>query len=157
MPVGRLARRSTSDLNGATNLTDATFGLKMEETLTCPEAGNAEPSVKKYDTATKLVCNIQGGPNSKIQVGHIAEGIDLGLTGEVEKNSAALGRNAVWTKKVRVREATRQELELGSPLYSLRRKIGVDRVRLASSVFATSLSRLARLSSSAIRASLTID
>jgi len=89
-------------LNGASSLTDAVFGMKMEETLTCPEAGEAEPSVVKHDTATKLVCNIQGGPGSKIQIGHIGEGLELGLSGEVEKQSSALGRNAVWKVQRRV-------------------------------------------------------
>ncbi|GMH50970.1 hypothetical protein TL16_g00915 [Triparma laevis f. inornata] len=93
---------SKEELGGASNLVEATFGLKMEETLTCPEAGDSEPPLTKYDNATKLVCNIQGGHGSKVQISHLAAGVDLGLTGEVEKNSEVLGRNAVWTKKSRV-------------------------------------------------------
>ena len=48
------------------------------------------------------MCNIQGGHGAAIQVNHLAEGIKLGLVGEVEKNSDVLGRNAVWTKTSRI-------------------------------------------------------
>mmetsp|Transcript_23393 Transcript_23393/g.57533 ORF Transcript_23393/g.57533 Transcript_23393/m.57533 type:complete len:563 (-) Transcript_23393:39-1727(-) len=111
------------ELDGASNLSDALFGLKMEETLTCDEfdgkgddkmevegeataaAGLVEPPVKSYDLLRKLVCNIQGGvdgSNSTLNVTHIAEGINLSLNGSIEKRSEVLGRNAVWTRKQRI-------------------------------------------------------
>lgn len=118
---------SAEELNGANNVVDAVFGLKMEETLTCDElatssggggdaaadGGDAmdadsgalvEPPVITYDLHRKLVCNIQGGSDSSSQVNvtHIAEGIQLGLTGKVEKHSEALGRNAVWTRSQKI-------------------------------------------------------
>jgi ubiquitin carboxyl-terminal hydrolase 14 len=113
------------ELGGANNIADALYGLKMEETLTCDEfddkaggddkmqveggegaAASAviEPPVKSYDLCRKLVCNIQGGSDSSSQtnVGHIAEGIALSLNGTIEKHSAVLGRDALWTRKQRI-------------------------------------------------------
>jgi len=37
------------------NLVDALFGLKMEETLTCPEAGESEPSGEFTASPIKLL------------------------------------------------------------------------------------------------------
>jgi len=85
-------------LNGATNVIDAIFGIKMEEMLTCDEftattsfsnsmdvdsALAVEPAVKKYDLHRKLVCNIQGGSDvaSQTNITHIMEGITLSLNG----------------------------------------------------------------------------
>ena len=110
------------ELNGADNLIDAIFGLKMEETLTCDEfdvdnkmevdgeaapaaiAALVEPPVKSFDLLRKLVCNIQGGSDgsSQVNVGHISEGIALSLNGKIEKHSDVLGRNAIWTRKQRI-------------------------------------------------------
>jgi ubiquitin carboxyl-terminal hydrolase 14 len=120
---------TTKELGGATNLIDALFGLKMEETLTCDEfddmgassdkddkmqddeetkeAGasrTVEPPVKTFDLHRKLVCNIQGGSDCTAQtnVSHLAEGIALSLNGTIEKRSEVLGRDAVWTRKQRI-------------------------------------------------------
>lgn len=107
------------DLKGAHNLVDATFGLKMEEKLTCDEfkdmeesnamevdgeAPLVEPPVTKFDLHRKLVCNIQGGSdgNANVNVNHIQEGIALSLNGKIEKNSEVLGRNAIWSRKQRI-------------------------------------------------------
>ncbi|KAL7530810.1 hypothetical protein ACHAXR_006639 [Thalassiosira sp. AJA248-18] len=113
------ANCSGDELNGATNVIDAVFGLKMEETLTCDELttsgdkdametenSNAlvEPPVTTYDLHRKLVCNIQGGSDatSQVNITHIAEGIQLSLTGKLEKYSDALGRNAQWTRSQKI-------------------------------------------------------
>lgn len=113
---------SDTELGGANNITDALFGLKMEETLTCDEfddkgaagddkmqvegeaAAPIEPPVKSYDLLRKLVCNIQGGSDGSAQtnVSHVAEGINLSLNGSIEKHSDVLGRDAVWTRKQRI-------------------------------------------------------
>jgi len=117
------------ELGGASNLIDALFGLKMEETLTCDEfddkgasgekddrmqddeeakvSGSSlmvEPPVKSFDLHRKLVCNIQGGSDgtSQTNVSHLAEGIALSLNGTIEKRSEVLGRDAVWTRKQRI-------------------------------------------------------
>lgn len=95
-----------SELSGADNLIDAVFGLKMKETLTCDElaGSDAEPPVISYDLHRKLVCNIQGGSDlqSNQNVSHIVEGIQLALEGKIEKHSAVLGRNAIWTRRQRI-------------------------------------------------------
>ena len=118
------------ELNGAVNVIDALFGLKMEETLTCDELATAaastattdgekkdddametdtsnalvEPPVITYDLHRKLVCNIQGGSdgNSQVNITHLAEGIELSMTGKLEKYSDALGRNAQWTRSQKI-------------------------------------------------------
>lgn len=113
---------TAEELNGATNVIDAVFGMKMEEVLTCdelsvPEADKdametegtnenalVEPPVVTYDLHRKLVCNIQGGSdtNSQVNITHIAEGIQLSLTGKLEKYSDVLGRNAQWTRSQKI-------------------------------------------------------
>ena len=111
---------SAGQLDGADNVIDALFGVKMEETLTCDELttistdkddamdmdANAlvEPPVVTYDLHRKLVCNIQGGSdsNSQVNITHIGEGIQLSLTGKLEKYSDALGRNAQWTRSQKI-------------------------------------------------------
>ncbi len=117
------------ELGGATNLVDALFGLKMEETLSCDEFDDRvsaadgvnsmqvegaedgttrekttiEPPVKSFDLHRKLICNIQGAEQgAQINVGHLAEGIALSLNGTIEKRSEVLGRDAVWTRKQRI-------------------------------------------------------
>ena len=115
---------TAEELDGANNVADALFGLKMEETLTCDEfdgkdddkmqvegadevAASAlvEPPVKSYDLHRKLVCNIQGGADGsggQVNVSYLAEGISLSLNGSIEKHSDVLGRNAMWTRKQRI-------------------------------------------------------
>jgi ubiquitin carboxyl-terminal hydrolase 14 len=115
---------TSGELDGANNVADALFGLKMEETLTCDEfdgkdddkmqveGGNeavlsalVEPPVKSFDLHRKLVCNIQGGADGtggQVNVSHLAEGIALSLNGSIEKHSDVLGRNAMWTRKQRI-------------------------------------------------------
>lgn len=105
------------ELNGAVNVIDAVFGLKMEETLTCDELATAsgdametdsnalvEPPVTTYDLHRKLVCNIQGGSDasSQVNITHIGEGIQLSLAGKLEKHSDVLGRNAQWTRSQKI-------------------------------------------------------
>lgn len=111
------------ELSGAANVVDAVFGLKMEETMTCDEAAPAsagadgdgamdtdesnalvEPPVVTHDLHRKLVCNIQGGSaaSSQVNITHISEGIQLSLTGQLEKHSEVLGRNAQWTRSQKI-------------------------------------------------------
>lgn len=115
-----------AELNGANNLVDALFGIKMEETMTCDElqaltesgavatapdgdamevdAGMTEQAIVTHDLHRKLVCNIQGGSDVSAQtnVTHVMEGIALSLNGKVEKRSEVLGRDAIWTRKQRI-------------------------------------------------------
>ena len=114
----------SDELNGANNVIDAVFGLKMEETLTCDELTTTTSTTSvgdeametdnddtmtsameiKHDNMRKLTCNIQGGSDSSSQVNvtHIVEGIQLALTGKVEKHCDALGRNAMYTRTQRI-------------------------------------------------------
>ena len=114
-------------LQGANNVVDAIFGMKMKETLTCDEltdttsdtkdgaaaetdqASNTnslvEPPVVSYDLLRRLVCNIQGGSDgnaANVNVSHLNEGIALSLEGKIEKRSEVLGRDAVWSRKQRI-------------------------------------------------------
>jgi ubiquitin carboxyl-terminal hydrolase 14 len=95
-------------LMGADNLVDAVFGMKMKETLTCDELSEnesgMEPPVVSFDLTRKLTCNIQGGSDNSAQanVSHLAEGIELSLSGKIEKHSDVLGRNAVWSRQQRL-------------------------------------------------------
>jgi ubiquitin carboxyl-terminal hydrolase 14 len=92
---------SAEELQGAANLVDAVFGIIMEETLICDESPQETPVVTK-DLHRKLVCNIQGGHGTTTNITHVAEGIQLGLEGKIEKNSEILGRNAQWTRRQRM-------------------------------------------------------
>jgi ubiquitin carboxyl-terminal hydrolase 14 len=54
------------------------------------------------ETQRKLVCSIEGGAGKTVQINHLSDGIAFGLTGDVEKRSELLGRNALWTKTTRI-------------------------------------------------------
>jgi len=89
-----------ANFGGQSGLIHALFGLDMEETFTCAE--NDKEVSKKQRKDFKLVCNIKGGAGSDVQISHMHEGVMLGLTGEVEKNSETLGRNSIFKKETRV-------------------------------------------------------
>jgi len=93
-------KKGLGDFGGQSGLMDALFGLDIEETFTCTE--NEKEVSKKKRKEFKLVCNIQGGAGSDVQISHMHEGIMLGLTGEVEKNSELLGRDSIFKKESRV-------------------------------------------------------
>jgi len=80
---------------------DHLFGIEFTTTLSCGEC-DGEPKVLQQELQRKLICNIEGGAGSTMQVNHLSTGIELSLTGTVEKQSAILGRNAVWSKTSRI-------------------------------------------------------
>lgn len=85
------------------NVLDTLFGLELDVELTCAEPGAAgEVAARQRDSARKLVCNIDGGAGKTTQINHLSEGLALGLTGDVEKRSEVLGRNAIWKKSTRI-------------------------------------------------------
>lgn len=86
---------------GEANLVDTIFGIETEVELKCRES-DVEPPVRQREFHRKLVCNIEGGAGRATQINHMAEGIMHGLTGEVEKRSELLGRNAVWSRVSRL-------------------------------------------------------
>ena len=85
------------------NVLDTLMGLDLDVELTCNDPGAAgEIAGLQRETARKLVCNIDGGAGKVTQINHLSEGIALGLTGDVEKRSELLGRNALWKKSTRI-------------------------------------------------------
>jgi len=85
---------------------DSLLGLEMQETLVCSES-DAEAAIVKTEKINKLVCNIQNSLLSGSNVDHMQEGIMLGLEGSLEKRSAILNRNAIWSKKQRISKLPR--------------------------------------------------
>lgn len=75
--------------------------FEVEETLTCQES-STEASITNKETSYKLVCNIRGGLSDSSNIDHLRDGLLLGMEGNVEKHSLALGRNATWIKKQRI-------------------------------------------------------
>lgn len=58
-----------------------------------------EPEVKQKDKFNKLSCFIDAGANP---VNHLHEGINLAMTGEVEKFSDIAQRNCVYKREAKV-------------------------------------------------------
>ncbi|KAH3767066.1 Ubiquitin carboxyl-terminal hydrolase 14, partial [Pelomyxa schiedti] len=68
------------------------FEGELEATYTCKEAVDETPSVVK-DPFYKLSCNIDNS------ISHMIDGLKLNMSGEVEKRSPSLNREAIYTKK----------------------------------------------------------
>jgi ubiquitin carboxyl-terminal hydrolase 14 len=87
---------------------DSLLGLQMEETLTCTESAAEEPLVRS-ESANKLICNIQNSLTSgtSSNIDHMFAGIQLSLEGQVDKNAASLGRDAVWKRTQRIKSLPR--------------------------------------------------
>ena len=83
------------------NVMDTLFGIEMEVEMTCKESAE-EPPVRSREGFRKLMANIDGGAGRPVQVNTLGEGVALGLSGDVEKRSERLGRNAVWAKTSRI-------------------------------------------------------
>jgi len=62
------------------------LGLDLEEQLTCEETDLEQPVVRS-EAVNKLVCNIQGGGGSQVQIDHMQDAVKLGLEGAVDKYS----------------------------------------------------------------------
>jgi ubiquitin carboxyl-terminal hydrolase 14 len=88
-------------LNSVNKRMEEILGIEIEQKLTCTET-DMEPASISTERATKIVCNIQGGAGSIINIDYIQEGVKLALEGTVEKNSSVLGRNALWKKIQRI-------------------------------------------------------
>lgn len=107
-PARSLPRLDPVDAGGRsrTNVLDTLFGIEFRTTLHCAET-DAETDTTQVESSRKLICNIQGGAGSTVQINHMHEGIRLGLEGDIEKRSAVLGRDAVWHKTSRIRRLPR--------------------------------------------------
>ena len=70
---------------------------RMHSSLAPPaEVGDNEPTVETDETFLKLDCHIDNN------LAHLDDGIKLGLTEEIEKRSATLERDAIYTKTSRI-------------------------------------------------------
>ena len=109
----------THTSTGTSNLVDDLFQIGFRCTwdpticamcrYLCPESGE---SYVTDEHAEKLFCNIRGGANEEVKVNFLAQvgkasgadaqGLKLGLEGEVEKHSDVLGRTALWKKTMEI-------------------------------------------------------
>ncbi|KAJ5068641.1 ubiquitin carboxyl-terminal hydrolase [Anaeramoeba ignava] len=77
------------------NAIEELFGIGMQVTRTCTETDKEFPSVS-YEKTHKLLCNITSDVNFLFQ------GVQLGLSQQVEKESEFLQRNAVYNEESRL-------------------------------------------------------
>ena len=88
------------------SVVDALFSIGFETKETCAETDD-EDVVTRTSKDVKLRCNIVGGAGSDTKVDHLYQGLELGLSGEIEKRSEKLGRNAVWKKETKIKRLPR--------------------------------------------------
>jgi ubiquitin carboxyl-terminal hydrolase 14 len=93
--------RRVTGLDAPPNVFDTLFGLEMDVDMVCKESPE-EPVVTIREGHRKLSANIDGGAGKTVQVNHLHEAILLALSGDLEKRSDVLGRNAVWTRTARI-------------------------------------------------------
>lgn len=77
------------------------LSVELDETVLCKESAE-EPALVQREVVNKLICNIQGGPDSAIQIDHLLDGLRLGMEATIVKHSTVLGRDAAWTKVQRI-------------------------------------------------------
>ncbi len=85
----------------AASVTEALFGIGFEQVEECAET-DKEARVVRNESEFKLRCNIIGGGGSELKVDHLFQGLELGLSGVIEKRSDVLGRNAQWKRTSRI-------------------------------------------------------
>ena len=83
------------------SLIDSLFQIGFETKETCAETEDEEV-VTRTSNDYKLRCNIVGGGASSDKIDHLYQGLELGLSGEIEKRSEKLGRNAVWKRESKI-------------------------------------------------------
>ena len=89
-------------MEGADNLIDALFGLRLQVEMQCQEV-EGEKVKEKYEKAHKLVCNIRGTEvKGAEKVDHLFQGVLAGFEGSIELHSPVAGRNALWKKTTRI-------------------------------------------------------
>ena len=98
--VGPVTHDPTVDPSERANAIDTLFGVEFKTTYK-NTAAEEEPVVK-FESERKLVCNIEGGAGAKKQVNHMLEGIELALTGQVEKHSEKVGSTTIWDLERRI-------------------------------------------------------
>ena len=83
------------------SLIDSLFKIQFETKETCAETED-ENVVTRTSEGDKLLCNIIGGGGSDQKVDHLYQGLELSLSGEIEKRSEKLQRNAVWKRDTKI-------------------------------------------------------
>ncbi|GAB2222242.1 hypothetical protein Droror1_Dr00013448 [Drosera rotundifolia] len=83
----------SSASSGETSTVKALFGIELSSRVHCQESG--EESLETESTFS-LKCHISH------EVNHLNEGLKQGLKAELEKNSPALGRSAIYLKESRI-------------------------------------------------------
>lgn len=76
------------------NAGDVLFGVQTTATLSCADAPSEAPVVLR-ESQRRLACHLKQG------CAHLYNAIELSLEESVEKMSASLGREALYTKKAR--------------------------------------------------------
>ena len=74
------------------------FGIELESTLSNTEA-EGEPERRSTEEVLKLSCHIDNNNNP---INNLADGLDISLSGELEKFSYTLDRNALFKKVSKV-------------------------------------------------------
>jgi ubiquitin carboxyl-terminal hydrolase 14 len=74
------------------------FGIELESTLKNTET-DAEPAKVTHEEVLKLSCHID---NNNKPIDSLSDGLEISLSGQMEKNSEVLGRNALFDKTSRV-------------------------------------------------------
>ena len=75
------------------NLGDMLFGVEMESQYACLEGEGAEPPYTSREAVRKIACHISD------KTAHLYTALEVNLDEVIEKNSAALGREAQFSKK----------------------------------------------------------
>ena len=78
------------------------FEFELKNTLTNVEM--PEETSESSEMVMKLRCEIH---SEEKPINTLSEGVDATMVGQIEKNSQALGRNAIWNKKSLVNSAPR--------------------------------------------------
>ncbi len=91
-----------ASLEGADNLIDALFGLRLKIEMKCQEV-EGEKVKEKWEKAHKVVCNIRGTEiKGAEKVDHLFQGVLAGFEGTMELHSPLAGRNAIWKRTTRI-------------------------------------------------------
>ena len=83
---------------GSDDQIQSLFGLELESTMVNSET-EAEPHQVTHENVLKLPCHIDNNNNP---INSIQEGLEISLTGELEKFSEVLQRNAVFKKTSKI-------------------------------------------------------
>ncbi len=86
---------SLPSLGSKGSLIDALFEIEFEETTSNSEDASEAPKIS-YSRQKNLKCNIDGGAGSSEKITDISAGIQVGLSGSIEKFSESLGRNCIY-------------------------------------------------------------